>query len=198
MKENDKVYNDKKDVDFLLEVIENAINLVEEPYYNLRTTYEPNGIVRERVFCYELYHRMRCILEERKATRLTLNGEVDKRGHINFKRKDRKNPDFVFHMPGSMEGNTIVVEVKGKATSSYLDACLKDFNTIVTFVSKYRYRVGVFILYNYSKCPFELVERLQEEYGSKLRNEISRNIYVICRKYGMAINITSLYEILCK
>lgn len=83
-------YNNEKDVDSLLEVIETALNLVEEPYYNLKTTYEPCGIVRERVFCYELYHRMRNILESRKEIKLALNGEVDKRGHIEFEKRIEK------------------------------------------------------------------------------------------------------------
>lgn len=152
------------DVDDLLEVIEIALNLVDKPYYKLKTTYEPDGIVRERVFCYELYHRMRNVLERRKEIKLTLNGEIDKRGHIEFEEDDRKNPDFVFHTPGCMEGNTMVVEVKGKITEEYLDKCVKDFETMICFVSKYRYKAGVFVLYNFSKCPCELEQRLHQEY----------------------------------
>lgn len=198
MRENNNVYNGEDDVVLLLEIIENAINLVEESYYNLKTTYEPDGIVRERVFCYELYHRMRQILEESGEIKLTLNGEIDKRSNIEFAKEDRKNPDFVFHIPGDMEGNTIVIEIKGQITGGYLNKCLKDFETIVCFVSKYKYKAGVFVLYNFSECPSKLVKKLQQKYEGILHNEISRNIFIICKEYGKATYKESLYDILCK
>jgi hypothetical protein len=92
---------------------------------------------------------------------LSLNGEIDKRGHIDFDLADRKNTDFVFHIPGTFEGNTLVVEVKGKLN---LEDIEKDFTTISTFVEKYRYIAGVFILYNHS------LTELVEEAGPILRN----------------------------
>ena len=52
---------DQTMVDEYLNLIKEALNCVTAPYYNLETTYEPSGIVRERVFCYELYHQMRRI-----------------------------------------------------------------------------------------------------------------------------------------
>ena len=72
---------------------------------------------------------------------LSLNGEIQKQGHIDFEKKDRKNPDFVFHVPGTHEHNTLIVEVKGKI----VDEIKKDFTTLLTFVNKYDYRAGIFI-----------------------------------------------------
>ena len=40
-----------------------ALEKVGIKYYKLETTYEPSGVVRERVFCYELYHQIRCLQE---------------------------------------------------------------------------------------------------------------------------------------
>ena len=104
----------KKYFDLILCSLDN----VEQPYYNLKTTYEPSGIVRERVFCYELYHQIRCLQTKRNEIELTLNGEIDKRGHVAFTQEDQKNPDFVFHIQGEMIVNTIVLEVKGRSDNS--------------------------------------------------------------------------------
>jgi hypothetical protein len=129
-----------------VDLIKTALSQVELDYFKLETNYEPPGIVRERVFCYELYHQLR----NGMATKLdlTLNGEIDKSGHDDFAKKDQKNPDFVFHIPGTHTGNTLVIEVKGKLAP--LDDIEKDFNTITTFIEKYTYKAGVFVLYNHS------------------------------------------------
>jgi hypothetical protein len=129
----------------IVSTICDALNKMKQPYFNLKTTYEPNGIVRERVFCYELYHQMRKILGDNG--KLTLNGEIDKRGHIDFQEEDRKNPDFVFHIPGNFYGNTIVCEVKGKIN----EEIKKDFQTLLMFINNYSYQVGIFILYNHNR-----------------------------------------------
>ena len=42
-------------------IITDALDGVDEQYYNLKTACKSAGIVRERVFCYELYHQIRCI-----------------------------------------------------------------------------------------------------------------------------------------
>lgn len=129
----------------ILDIILKAAGQVTQNYFKLTTTYEPSGIVRERVFCYELYHQLRCVLGD--SHKLTLNGEIDKRGHQDFKEEDRKNPDFVFHIPGQHKGNTIIFEVKGNLD---FDGIIKDFETMTTFVSSYQYQAGVFLLYNYT------------------------------------------------
>jgi hypothetical protein len=140
-----------------IDLIKLSLRQVEAPYYKLTTTYEPSGIVRERVFCYELYHKIRSNM--RSHHRLSLNGEIQKQGHIDFEKKDRKNPDFVFHVPGTHEHNTLIVEVKGKI----VDEIKKDFTTLLTFVNKYDYMAGIFILYNHS------FEELISNMGSSMK-----------------------------
>jgi hypothetical protein len=128
---------------------------VEVEYFRLVTTYERRGIVRERVFCYELYHQIRLLMA--KDYTLSLHGEIDKSGHGDFNPDDQKNPDFVLHVPGTHEGNTLVIEVKGTleyAPSRYLE----DFKTLVAFVTKYGYKAGAFLLYNHEVG--ELVHKL--------------------------------------
>lgn len=166
------------------DIIIEALDRVEHQYYKLETTYEPTGIVRERVFCYELYHQIRCIQTERKETRLSLNGEIDKRGHITFDIDDRKNPDFVFHIPGEMIGNTFVIEVKGTIEKiTYINELIKDFHTLTLFVSKYEYKMGIFILYNHTLTEFieKLHIKLNQKFGS-LSKSVKENIFILCKK----------------
>lgn len=120
-----------------------AASKVDSKYFKIKTTYSIDEIVRERVFCYELYHQIRLILGDDFP--LMLHGEIDKRGHSDFDLHDRKNPDFIFHSPGTHEGNSVVAEVKGKLS----DEIRKDFEKIFLFVSRYNFSAGVFLLYNH-------------------------------------------------
>lgn len=135
----------------LIKLIKDALENVGEEYYKITTTYKTLGIIRERVFCYELYHQMRLIQDKKKLYNIQIHGEIDKSGHVNFKGSYR-NPDFVFHVPGSMEGNAIVVEVKGRLDN---DGICKDFETLSKFTDKkHYYQLGVFIIYNYTIDDF--------------------------------------------
>lgn len=156
----------------IIDIINKAASQVTEDYLNLTTTYEPSGIVRERVFCYELYHQIRLILGNNH--KLTLNGEIDKRGHQDFKAEDRKNPDFVFHIPGQHEGNTIILEVKGNIDT---EGIIKDFETIKTFISSYYYQVGIFLLYNHNLS--ELLEALGDKLDQFINSEYANQIVII-------------------
>lgn len=158
--------------DHLIEIICKALCSIDYKFFRLQTTYEPSGIVRERVFCYELYHQIRLELDNDDC--ITLNGEIDKRGHVDFADEDRVNPDFVFHIPGIHEGNTIICEVKGVLDRSGI---VKDFRTLSTFISKYNYKAGVFILYNHTieELRIKLIERLSHF----IESHEAENIYII-------------------
>jgi len=159
-------------VEEILKIICKAAEQVKVSYLDLKTTYEPSGIVRERVFCYELYHQLRLIIGD--SHKLTLNGEIDKRGHKDFKKEDRKNPDFVFHIPGQHEGNTIILEVKG---NDDFDGIIKDFETMTSFVSTYHYQAGVFLFYNHSLS--ELMKGLGDKFDKFIYSEYADKLFVI-------------------
>ena len=40
----------------IINAIERAASNIDPKFFRLKTTYEPSGIVHERVFCYELYY----------------------------------------------------------------------------------------------------------------------------------------------
>jgi hypothetical protein len=46
-----------------MELVKSALRKVEPDFFKVKTTYNTEGIVRERVFCYELYHQMRLLME---------------------------------------------------------------------------------------------------------------------------------------
>ena len=75
--------------------------------------------LRERAYCYELYHQVRAACGD--AFGHTLMGELDKRGNPAFRAltSHASVPDLLLHRPGSMEANLIAVEVKacGAATT---------------------------------------------------------------------------------
>ena len=43
------------------DLVKKALSNVSQDYFNLKVTYDSLGIVRERIFCYELYHQLRLL-----------------------------------------------------------------------------------------------------------------------------------------
>ena len=70
-----------------LDLVRAGAENVKADYFRLTTTYDTSGIVRERVFCYELYHQMRLLMGEEVS--LFLHGEIDKHGHRDFSWQNR-------------------------------------------------------------------------------------------------------------
>lgn len=182
-----------------VDIIKSALDEVPQEYYKLYTTYSTEGIVRERIFCYELYHRIRCIQERQGNMSLIIHGEIDKRGHELFEREDQLNPDFIFHIPGSMESNKVVVEVKGRIeNSNYRQGVVGDFKTIIKFVDNYNYEIGIFIAYNYSLEDFKskLSGILQKEFFG-LNPKVKNRIVILCKTDASSlINECTLNELL--
>jgi hypothetical protein len=95
---------------FLTKLTE-ATGRVEAPYFQVQTASRDgySVVYRERVYCYELYHQLREAMREEPGP-YTLMGELDKHGHEII--LGAKVPDFLFHVPGTMSGNLVVMEVK--------------------------------------------------------------------------------------
>jgi len=86
-----------------------ASSQVASEYMQLPVAGNEDPEYRERVYCYELYHRWRLHWPDRFA--FSLCGEVDKAGHPLI--RENTKPDFLVHVPGCMK-NMLVVEVKPK------------------------------------------------------------------------------------
>lgn len=170
-------------VESFIQMIKDSLDNVGDEYYKITTTYRTLGIVRERVFCYELYHQMRLVQSDRGLNDVQIHGEIDKSGHIAFDRNARKNPDFVFHIPGMMQGNAIVVEVKGKIEGTYQEGVYKDIVTLSKFANNtHYYHSGVLIIYNYT------FEEFSRKIGEFLKNRLQENkvstdkLIIICKQ----------------
>ena len=173
---------------FYQEVINEIIKSIEKidsNFYGLNVAgkYKINKKYFERNFCYELYHQMRNnnnlkhFLWNRN---LTISSEIIKRGHKII--RSNKIPDFIIHEPGTMNKNSIIIEVK---TDIDYKGIAKDFHTLSLFVSKYSYKRGLFILANYSLDDLKnktcfIINHFNNE--NKLDKSILDQISIICTK----------------
>ena len=72
------------------------------------------AVFGERVYSYELYHQLRNTFCDRFPYKL--GGAIDKVSHRLIEPAlGVKKPDFVVHVPGDMNGNLAIVEVKSLA-----------------------------------------------------------------------------------
>jgi len=102
---------------------------------------------RERTYCYELYHQMRCFAgTEFGCNDLLLMGELDKVSHHDFSttRIHGAKPDFVFHHPGVPDKNHTVIEVKLTVTKP--ETWVEDLATLDGFMDAPDYSFGVLLL----------------------------------------------------
>lgn len=125
-------------------LLKQATSQIDSDYYQLPIAGTEVPIYRERVYCYELYHQLRCIWCADLPFKL--GGEIDKRAHPLIKGGDveARKPDFLVHIPGRMD-NAIVMEVK----SSQLDCpgLLKDLRTLTAFRRAVGYKRGILLIF---------------------------------------------------
>lgn len=166
---------------------------------------------RERVYCYELYHQMRCLQEQcNLQEEFTINGEIDKKGHPTI--PHNFNPDFVMHEPGDDEKNICVIEVKIRRNpNSYVDEatiinrnpnrCVdkkgvhKDLNTITCMLHCYSYKYGALIFIDIAE---EDATPILRDANITHLNDISDRVMVFFQSKNNPCNVSckSLKEIL--
>jgi len=129
-----------------------------EPYF-LLPIYGGNPVNRERVYCYELYHLMRC--EWPSGARYVLNGEVDKRAHVAMQALGVGNekPDFLVHNPGVMEDNHAIIEVK--VIGAAVRDIRKDLATLTLFRQGPQYDRAIYLFYGNGDRD-RLIRRIQK------------------------------------
>ena len=166
----DKKQKDSKEI---LSLIKQAIDNVEEKFYQVEHM-KQNGTIgkqyRERVWCYEFYHRLR--ETNLPDDKLIINGEIDKSGNDNF--IDKINPDFIIHEQGSNDNNLCVIEVKLRLDYEGIN---KDFCSLTEMLNQHNYKQAVFILINHT------FEELKKEFENKtLKKCFNDNIIILCKK----------------
>jgi len=119
-----------------------AIENMNARYFQLPVAKSDEPIYRERVYCYELYHQLRCALGDDFPYKL--HGEVNKAGHpiiINT-----KTPDFIVHEPGSMS-NLVVIEIKSVTVKDRVDRLSEDFEKLKWFIDNAGYYRAIMLIY---------------------------------------------------
>ena len=121
-------------------------------------------VYRERVYCYELYHQLRCEWDE--ECKYSLMGEVDKSAHPILKNfgADGFKPDFLIHSPGHMAGNNTIIEVK----SEELRGIEGDLNKLSLFVRDVGYMKAIYLFFGYNLDNKKF--RIIKEAASKIEN----------------------------
>lgn len=118
----------------------------------------------ERVFCYELYHKLRTLMDSNTnanqqnlfvAENVFLQSEVIKQNidhtiemffEISALSKEFM-PDFLLHTPGNFDNQLVVMEVKSNPRLTFSSVCA-DLLKIQEFIASYRYEQGIFLAVN--------------------------------------------------
>lgn len=162
-------------IDEFLKCFEIAIDNIKQKFYLVKTIYESDGIPRERVFCYELYHQLRLVLSD--CYQYDLHGELDKRGHLLISQENQKIPDFLIHIPGKMNNNQVIIEIKNQISSSEI---FEDLNKIISFIRDVDYNYGILLIYNHTYS--ETLNSLIKINWSNIYDKFDKRIYLLNKK----------------
>lgn len=148
----------------------------------------------ERVFCYELYHRLRLRIPDRDTgdglPPICLQGELKKDfigpALSNLTRLERLSkeffPDFLLHQPGTAKHQYVVMEVKADPQVSW-SKLRADLAKLDELIQLYHYAAGVSLVVNCS--PERVWHTLHDEPNRTwLSEHLSRadRIVVICKQ----------------
>jgi len=151
----------------LEEKIADAAARIGGQYFQLPVA-DADSVYRERVYCYELYHQLRCVWQEFP---FSLGGEVDKARHPHFRNGPyaRSKPDLLVHEPGNMDRNLACVEVK--PCSGGAGEFRDDLKKLTWFCHHARYHRGVFLVYGAQEGETREYDLL----NAKLRRAVQDN-----------------------
>lgn len=125
----------------LTEILQAATAAVPMEYF-LLPLHGGDPIYRERVYCYELYHQMRCRWPD--DTPFRLNGEIDKQNHPYFRDQKQPKPDLLVHQPG-IGDNYAALEIKSAGAASR--KIRKDLLTLELLARRADYRRLIYLVY---------------------------------------------------
>jgi hypothetical protein len=162
-----KMVSEKQYFNFFLKQLLNATAEIKSEYFHLPVDGSEKKIYRERVYCYELYHILRCKIELLFPYRL--QGEVDKTGNTKIPKKlQRKKPDFVFHIPKTKD-NLAVTEVKSIKNGN--SKIITDIDKLKKFLD-FGYHNAIMLIYgddeskvNYARSE---INSLPEKYSKRI------------------------------
>lgn len=142
-----------EDVQKFGELLANASALVGSNYFLLpmanKQDSPPLIFARERVYAYELYHRLRCLWPDWSYS---IGGEIDKTGHpiLRGDKLDKAKPDLLVHRPGRMDQNLVAIEIKAaspKPPNNKRDRIKKDLDKLAAFCNTVKYERGLLLVF---------------------------------------------------
>ena len=159
--------------DYLIfrQLLDKAIRKILWLYFETPVAGQKKGAIRERLFCYELYHQLRCICDTSDFG-YWLGGELDKIDHPIIRGKYK--PDLVIHEPGDEDRNLCVVEVK--PITGNARGFKKDIATLTAFVTQYSYHAGILLVFGDLESGESVIRKKVETDVGLLRQ---KNIFVI-------------------
>lgn len=145
------------DFEYFLSMLLAATKSIEEHYFQLPVATKEDPVYRERVYCYELYHRIREQMPVDYPYKL--DGELDKSGHPLIQRTvgDVK-PDFLVHERGRMDRNLVAVEVK--PVNASMAGVTKDIQTLSGFVANAQYFHAIYLIYGNNEAAFRSIAEI--------------------------------------
>jgi len=154
------------DFDRFMTGLEIAGSRIDAHYFQIRVSGAEDSIYRERVYCYELYHQLRVALGD--IFEYKLDGELDKKNHAILVRLGARKPDLVVHVPGNMDGNLVVIEVKKVETRKQL--LENDLCKLMKFLDDGNYFRGIMLVYGdgYQKLPDWIRDKVLQLQESRL------------------------------
>jgi hypothetical protein len=160
-----------RDLELLRKRVARASAEIEPEYFLLPVADaeggEPIVQYRERVYAYELYHQLRKHWPRRWP--YSLGGEVDKRGHplIRGENLDSVKPDLLVHVPGKMNRNLAVFEIKALRSdvqpSRQKGLFFEDVQKLIKF-REIGYAAGFFLVFG---DPIERVLKYGHEFRQR-------------------------------
>ncbi|EDH7455533.1 hypothetical protein U8433_001033 [Salmonella enterica] len=152
----------------LSDILNTATASVDQNYF-LLPRYEGSDVLRERHYCYELYHQMRCSWPKQQP--FILSGEIDKNSHYYIRDliDSYPIPDFLIHIPGTMD-NYAIIEVK--TTNLPSEGIKKDLETLSIFVERAKYQRAIFLIFGHSFSKNKL-ERIKNAYTNLSANGVN-------------------------
>lgn len=128
------------------EILKQATSRIYSQFFHLHLD-GGDPVYRERVYCYELYHQLRCLWPQ--SSRYCLNGELDKAAHpiLRDLGADYAKPDLLVHRPGDMRGNNTIIEVK--SCNAKNDGICKDIDTLSLFLERVGYKRAIYLVFGY-------------------------------------------------
>lgn len=152
------------------EILAAAAARIGPEYFQLPIA-DADAVYRERVYCYELYHQLRCVWD---GFPFSLGGEVDKGGHPHFQNGPyaHAKPDLLVHVPGNMDRNLACVEVKpaGRPVAEFS----ADLRKLTWFCHHANYFCGIFLVYGGAPGDAEQSKVVRE----KLRGAIGAGVEI--------------------